>query len=359
VSATVSRRRAARRRLIVAVVLIDLIGIAALAIALTHHSSHPTSSSASAAASVQPLARPQAPQTLIGDPHAATPTAVGQPAYRHRRRPHPARAQPAAAGPSTSGAQASFGRLASGLPGSAGLAIAPIGGGDTLTFGSLQVGHAWSTMKVPLLATLLAQLEARGGQLDSAERNDAAAAVEASNNSAAEALFAVLERSNGGLLGASQAVQQTLRRAGDGQTVINTAPNNSGFTTWGQSEWSTSGEVAFYRALARGCLLSGADTAHVLSLMVQVESDQRWGAGSAGFPNVAFKGGWGPENGAGYLVRQTAIASAGSRGYVLSMIAKPSDGSFPTGTHMLNEIASWAARTFPPASAPSGGSGCP
>jgi hypothetical protein len=169
----------------------------------------------------------------------------------------------------------------------------------------------------------------------------------------------VLERSNGGLVGASQAVQRTLRHAGDDQTVINTAPNSSGFTTWGQSEWSTSGEVAFYRALARGCLLSGADTAYVLSLMGQVEADQRWGAGSAGYRQVAFKGGWGPENGAGYLVRQRAIASAGSRGYVLSMIAKPSDGSFSMGTQMLSELASWAARTFPPSSAPGGGGACP
>src|SRR5438093_10161440 len=37
---------------------------------------------------------------------------------------------------------------------------------------------------------------------------------------------------------------------------------------------------------------------------------------------LGFKGGWGPESGGGYLVRQTAIVESGGHGYVLSMIAR-------------------------------------
>lgn len=355
-SVTVSRRRVRRRRLIAAVVLVDLLGIAGLAFALTRPSP-PTSRAAPAATASRPVAHPHTLQTLIGDPSPAHAAPVRKRAHHHaatRPAPHPS----TAVGVSFADAQASFDRLAAGLAGSAGVAIAPLGDGPTLTFGSLQVGHAWSTMKVPVLATLLAELERTGRALDSAQRADATAALEASNNSAAEALFVALEQSDGGLIGASQAVQGTLRRAGDQSTVINTAPNSGGFTTWGQSAWSASGEVAFYRSLARGCLLSGSDTSYVLSLMGQVESGQRWGAGSAGYTQVAFKGGWGPENGAGYLVRQTAIAGSGGRGYVLSMLARPADGSFASGTGMLTALAAWAARTFPPASAAGSSAGC-
>ena len=202
-------------------------------------------------------------------------------------------------------------------------------------------------MKVPVLATLIGQLERGGGTLSAAQRDDAALALEQSDNSAAEGLFAALEGSDGGLVGASAAVQDTLRRAGDESTVVNTAPNSGGFTTWGQTVWPASGEVAFYRSLARGCLLSPAGTDYVLSLMQSVEADQRWGAGSAGLPEpLAFKGGWGPERGGGYLVRQSAIVGSGNHGYVFSALALPRDGSFATGTQMLTQLASWVARTF-------------
>ncbi len=88
--------------------------------------------------------------------------------------------------------------------------MSPLGTADVVTFGSLQVGHGWSTMKVPVLVTLLGQL-ANGGQgLDPAARDDATRALHASDNSAAEALFSRLEQSDGGLGGASAAVQDTL-----------------------------------------------------------------------------------------------------------------------------------------------------
>jgi hypothetical protein len=361
VSASSSRRRIRRRWLITAVVLVDLLGLAALAFALTHHSNPAPKTAQSAADAAAPVAHPHTPQTLIGDP-AEAPSAPATRRQHRRPSPKPSLRARASAPPrflASPAAQASFERLAAGMPGAVGLAIAPLGDGPLLTFGSLQIGHAWSTMKVPVLATLLGRLEAHGGALDSAQRADATAALEASDNAAAEALFSSLEQSDGGLLGASLAVQQTLRRAGDESTTINTTPNSGGFTTWGQSEWSASGEVSFYRSLARGCLLSASDSSYVLSLMGQVESDQRWGAGSAGYSQgvtLAFKGGWGPENGAGYLVRQSAIVGSGDHGYVLSMLAKPSDGSFSSGTQMLTELASWAARAFPSsaASAPAG-----
>ena len=188
---------------------------------------------------------------------------------------------------------------------------------------------------------------------------NAALALEQSDNAAIEALFAQLEQIHGGLIAASAAVQHTLRRAGDPATVINTAPNDQGFTTYGQTEWSLSGEVSFYRALAWGCLLNQTDTSYVLGLMRNVIASQRWGAGSADYPPsvpIAFKGGWGPDSAGRYQVRQTAIIGSGNRGYVISMLALPTSGSFSAGTAIITALATWARHQFNldvlPASAP-------
>ncbi len=247
------------------------------------------------------------------------------------------------------GAQASFAALASSMAGRIGMALAPLGHDPIQTFGSLQIGHAWSTMKVPVLVTVLRDLESEGQELDPARRQDAAAAIQRSDNATAAALFASLEEIHGGPSGASMALQQVLRLGGDEDVVVNTAPNPDGFTTWGQTEWSAAGQVAFYSSLARGRLLSPANTSYVMSLMSNVVTDQRWGAGAVDFPGpVAFKGGWGPEPApeGGYLVRQSAIVGSGIHGYVFSMLAQPGDGSFPTGTTFLSQIAHWVARTF-------------
>ncbi len=241
-------------------------------------------------------------------------------------------------------ARASFNQLAAGLGGSVGLALAPLGGGATIAFGDAQVARAWSTSKVPVLVTLLADLRRRGQTLSAQDRANAAAALEQSDNAAIEALFGRLEQIHGGLVAASAAVEHVLRKAGDAATIINTAPNSEGFTTYGQTDWSLRGEITFYRALSQGCLLSPQDTSYVLGLMRRVIPDQRWGAGSAGYSSgvsLAFKGGWGPQNGR-YQVRQTAIISSGRRGYALSILALPASGTFADGTTMLTALATWA-----------------
>jgi len=255
-------------------------------------------------------------------------------------------------------AGASFAALEAQLGGSVGLAVAPLGAGPIRTFGQVQIAHAWSTSKVPVIATLLSDYERRNEVLGPEGRTDATLAVEQSDNAAIDALFGQLEQIHGGLIPASEAMQQMLRQAGDETTIINTAPNNEGLTTEGQTEWSVSGEVTFYRALANGCLLDPQDTSYVVGLMRDVIPSQRWGAGSAGYPSpvpVAFKGGWGPDSSGAYQVRQTAIVGSGGRGYVVSMLALPASGSFSDGTSMITALATWArqqlnlnARTPPP-----------
>lgn len=281
----------------------------------------------------------------------STTTATAGPSAPQQHRTHRA---PATSLVSASAAD-TFAMLAAGLGGQIGLAVAPLGQGPVQTFGTLAAGHAWSTMKVPVLITLLADYERSGQVLSAAGHTDAAVALEQSDNAAAERLFSALEQIHGGLVAASFALEQTLSKGGDPTTTINTAPNDQGFTTWGQSVWSAAGEVQVYRALADGCLLGPHDTAYVLRLMRGVIPSQRWGAGAAGFSPVlplAFKAGWGPDAGGGYLVRQTAIVGSDNRGYVVSMIARPSGGSFDQGVSMVNALATWARQHLQVVDAP-------
>jgi hypothetical protein len=217
------------------------------------------------------------------------------------------------------------------------------------TVGAAAVAHAWSTSKVLVLVTLLHDYQERGQALSSQQRAYATRALEQSDNAAIETLFGYLEQIHGGLVAATAALQAVVRASGDEQTSVNSAPNDEGFTTYGQTRWSVGQEVTFYRALADGCLLDSAQTRYVLGLMRSVVSYQRWGAGSAGYPPslpIAFKGGWGPSNGR-YQVRQTAIIGSGRRGYVVSYLALPDSGAFDDGVSILTRLAQWARRNLP------------
>jgi beta-lactamase class A len=248
-------------------------------------------------------------------------------------------------------------RFAADAPGEVGIAVAPLDDSEPLAVGTAQTGRAWSTMKVPLLVALLDHL---GGadELSAAERSQAEAALTASDNEAALALFDRLGELEGGIDGASAAIDEVLRRAGDDETEVNTEPSPRGFSTFGQTEWSAGASTLFLRALAAGCLLDEEDTDYVLALMEDVVADQRWGLGDAGVPeaaDVAFKGGWGPEPSGGYLVRQGGTVTAGNRGYALSVIAIPSDtseASFAAGQDLVTQaarIVGGDAGTGPPA----------
>jgi hypothetical protein len=334
---------------LVAIIFILGAGLGVLGIELTRDAS-PKRAVSSRAVKV---ARSQSSGTVASIPEASAGTQPGR-----AESPPPASnpaSQPTSILPA--GARSSFATLAATLGGEAGLAVAPLGKGQVQTLGALQDGRAWSTMKVPVLTTLLSDYEQSGQTLSAQERTDAMLALEQSDNAAAEALFTRLEGIHGGLVPASEAVRKTLAGAGDASTRINTAPNADGFTTWGQSLWSPTGEVLFYRALAGQCLLDSQDTEYVLGLMHDVIPAQRWGAGEAGYASslsLGFKGGWGPDAHGDYLVRQTAIVGSGDTGYVLSMIALPSGGTFAEGVDMVSAIATWARRHLLIPTAPAG-----
>lgn len=255
-------------------------------------------------------------------------------------------------------AEASFANLTTrlGLQGRLGVAIQPLGRGKTEVLGGDPAMQAMSTSKILILSALLRD---KGGvdNLTAEQRSLAEAAVTESDNDAVLALFADLEADKGGLLGASAYATSLLRQVGDDQTQVTTAPPPPGYaTTFGQTPWTPTAEVTFFRSLALGCVLPPPDTSYVLGLMRSIEPSESFGLGSAGFPQVAFKGGWGPEPGEQYGVRQTGIVGGGSSGVVVAITADPVS-TFAAGQSVLDQVADWLQKEIriaprPPASCP-------
>ena len=257
----------------------------------------------------------------------------------------------APAGAGSSAQVSSFEALEEELGGEIGAAIGPPGAGPAQTFGSLESGSAWSTSKVPISLRLLQDVGGPSG-LSSAQADEMRRALTLSDNEAAAALFADLERSHGGIDGASAAVGEILREAGDSTTQISTR-GRDGFSTYGQTDWSLANQELFMSRLAAGCVGTPASGKYVLQLLGEVSSDT-WGLGSAGLPAL-WKGGWGPGLDGAYLARQMGILYVGNREAIVTLAATSSDGQFETAEAMATSIAQWLAQQAPAIAEPPNG----
>ncbi|MFC9355172.1 hypothetical protein ACFTZB_01115 [Rhodococcus sp. NPDC057014] len=230
-------------------------------------------------------------------------------------------APPAAAG---QGPLAGFDALAAQLGGDTGIALAPVGGGQSIVAGTLQTGPAWSTIKVPLA---IAALTAPGG---SGQLTSAAQAVTASDNAAADQLWDSL----GAPPVAATQVQAVLQSFGDPATVVESRKTRPEYSAFGQTVWSLAAQTQFASFLP-----CHTEAAQVLGYMDDIAGDQRWGLGT--LPNTSFKGGWGPDEQGRYLARQFGIISTGSGQLAVAIAAEAPSGSFNDATAMLTQIAQW------------------
>ena len=235
---------------------------------------------------------------------------------------------------------ASFEQLAGELGGQVGATIGPPGSGSALTLGNLPSGSAWSTSKVPISLRVLEDAGGPSG-LSSSQAEAMSRAITLSDNAAAASLFADLEASHGGIEGASAAVGEVLREAGDATTQISTQGRGE-FSTYGQTKWSLANQHLFMSKLAGRCIGSPEADDYLLGLMAEVSSDT-WGLGSAGVPAL-WKGGWGPGLDGAYLVRQMGVLFVGDSGTVVTLAAIPADGQFATGQSMATATAQWLAQ---------------
>ncbi len=245
----------------------------------------------------------------------------------------------------TPGAKRSFASFERSVQGKVGLAAAILGQGSIQRFGSFQLGHAWSSIKVAIPVTLLRDRASAG--LTREERHWAEEALAGSSDFAAALLFNKLEETHGGLYGASRAMQAVLAKAGDTATTVATdLPPSGAFSTYGQTQWSLEGSVRFYRSLARGQLLDPARTAYILGLMERPSYRESLGLRAVGLPEhirIATKAGWGTEGSdkGPYLVRQAGILRVGHLGVVVTIMARDDTGSLGAAVQDLNLTATW------------------
>lgn len=218
-----------------------------------------------------------------------------------------------------------FEAIASSHSGRLGIAYMPVGGGQVQVLGDWSTGVAWSTIKVPLAVAALRQFE-------SSNLPAATAAIIDSDNLSAEDLWSSLGDSSSAAL----AVEKVLIDGGDGSTDVQENRIRSGYTPFGQTEWSLAQQAQFASELQ--CVDGGAS---VVELMHQISSDQSWGLGH--IAGSAFKGGWGPAEDGSYLVRQLGIIDVADGFTAVAIAAEPESGSFADGTVMLDVLAEMLA----------------
>ncbi len=250
----------------------------------------------------------------IGGQHTESPTGTAAPATSSST------SAPPAAAPADPIAT-EFAALAPTLPGTVGLAIAPVGRTAVSAYGDWAHGVAWSTMKVPLA---LSALRHSDGAAPTAR-----SAIEASDNAAAEQLWAGLGTPDE----AAATVQAVLREAGDQDTRVQSERVRAGFTAFGQTDWSLAEQATFTAHLP---CLPGADA--VLPLMRNLTAGN-WGL--ARLDGAASKAGWGPDEQGRYLVRQLALLPTPAGQVAVTIAAVPKAGTFDAGIAILDRIAAW------------------
>jgi len=205
-------------------------------------------------------------------------------------------------------------------------------GSKSSSLGNVASAKAWSTIKVPIVTAYLRGLGKKPVPADAAA--DIAAAIRESDNSAIERIWARLARSEKSRF---DRLERTLRAGGDVSEVSRSA-GGSGFSAYGQTNWSGSAANNWYLSLARGKLLPPKKTALVINHMSNIS--QSWGTPAAGFTTA--KPGWGPEGSRGgrYVLRETGLK--GKRA-ALTIIVVAGD-SYESGQGPATKIAEWVKR---------------
>ena len=213
---------------------------------------------------------------------------------------------------------ASFDSLVANLPAGE-IGVATYSAGRTAVYGSRSGGAAWSTVKVPLsIAALRMQPSAAQPLMQRA--------ISQSDNAAAEQLWNLL----GDPSKAAEAVEVILKEGGDAGVTVQSEQIRPPYSPYGQTLWPNNEAARF--AFQLPCV---AGAAPVVQQMRDLSGNQQWGL-------APYAGGWGPESDGGYLVRQIALVTNSSGTFGVSMEARPADGSFSTGTAMLDSVGAWA-----------------
>ncbi len=228
------------------------------------------------------------------------------------------------------------------LAGRAGTALAAVYDvrtGQTWTLGDGRPQATGSIVKVDILQTLLSS---RPLGLPAADQGLARSMIENSSNAAATTLWNQVGRAPG--------LRAYNASVGLHQTTPSTCLVCAGFAWpgWGLTSTTPADQLVLLRELVDGPLLSPADRGYAVSLMENVETDQRWGV-SAGVPagvRVALKNAWVPLSPADtdWQINSEGWISGGGRDYLIAVLTTGNPDE-QYGITTINAVSAllWAA----------------
>jgi beta-lactamase class A len=189
-----------------------------------------------------------------------------------------------------------------------------------------------STMKVPIMLTLLAQLEAKRREPTDTELSQLTAMIVHSDNNAATALYKQIGWHGG--------INRFMAKLGI--SGLSPATPTVG---WGYSTVTPAAMVALLTRLYLGTVLNATHRLLALRLMEHVEVAQRIGVGdsSPAGATVAMKDGWitiADENGP-YVMNSTGIVTRGAETYVIGVFTirdRSYDEGFAIARHVCDVV---------------------
>jgi len=209
--------------------------------------------------------------------------------------------------------------------------------GMTYTYNAGRAFLVASSMKVPIMLTLLAQLETKGRQPTTGELALLTTMIENSDNDSASALYEEIGYQSG--------IAAFMRQLG----ISGLAPA-SPTTGWGWSAITPAAMVSLLARLHAGTILTAADRALALRLMEHVESDQQVGVGdsSPDGATVALKDGWVPGPDGLYVMNSSGIVTVGGETYIAAVYTTDNsslEDGFDIVRHVCDVIGDRLVRT--------------
>lgn len=232
------------------------------------------------------------------------------------------------------------------------VAVASVSGGSVVVLGANSPAAARSLIAVPIVAALLDK-DAQTALTDS-DAGLASQAIGAGSLTATRSLFSGLASGSSHLGTAANAVQNELIRSGDHATQILAADPTL-------TEWSPGASARFFLALARGCP-TGSAAAYLQGLMRAARASEPWGLTDVYQQSHAiFAGGWGPQAGGGFVVRQAGLIRLKGSNFAVSIVAHPTaQPLYSNGQTIVTRVANWLVDELRPGKAsPATVAACP
>jgi beta-lactamase class A len=188
--------------------------------------------------------------------------------------------------------------------------------------------YAASSMKVPIMLALLAQLDARHREPTADQLALMTEMIENSINDAATELYKEV--------GWQRGMRQFMDKVGIGGLYAEVPTIG-----WGHSTITAAAMVALLSGLNDGTILADDDRAFALRLMRHIESDQRVGVGdsSPAGATIAMKDGWtsaADEQGP-YVMNSSGIVTLGGETYVIAVYTS-GNRSYPEGFDITRHV---------------------